>query len=112
MGYHPSVQASSDIETPAVSGRADLDLPSIVVLPLANQSNDEEQEYLVDGLTEDIIISLSAFKWLRVCPRNSAFSFKGKGELVMMRLGTYLVCVISWKAAHAGQGVVLGLQPR
>lgn len=78
-GITPSVQASSDIETPAVSGRADLDLPSIVVLPLANQSNDEEQEYLVDGLTEDIIISLSAFKWLRVCPRNSAFSFKGKG---------------------------------
>jgi adenylate cyclase len=78
-GITPSVQASSDIETPAVSGRADLDLPSIVVLPLANQSNDEEQEYLVDGLTEDIIISLSALKWLRVCPRNSAFSFKGKG---------------------------------
>lgn len=78
-GITPAVQASSDIETPAVSGRADLDLPSIVVLPLANQSNDEEQEYLVDGLTEDIIISLSALKWLRVCPRNSAFAFKGKG---------------------------------
>ena len=77
-GITPAVQASSDIETPVVSGQADLDLPSIVVLPLANQSNDEEQEYLVDGLTEDIIISLSAFKWLRVCPRNSAFSFKGK----------------------------------
>ena len=77
-GITPAVQASSDIETPVVSGQADLDLPSIVVLPLANQSNDEEQEYLVDGLTEDIIISLSALKWLRVCPRNSAFSFKGK----------------------------------
>jgi DNA-binding winged helix-turn-helix (wHTH) protein len=37
--------------------------PSIAVLPFANLSGDKEQEYLADGITEDIITALTRFRW-------------------------------------------------
>jgi adenylate cyclase len=52
--------------------------PSIAVLPLANMSGDPEQEFFVDGLTEDIITELSRFRDLLVISRNSTFVHKGK----------------------------------
>ncbi len=52
--------------------------PSIVVLPFANMSGDKEQEYFVDGITEDIITELSRFRALFVIARNSAFAYKGQ----------------------------------
>ncbi len=52
--------------------------PSIVVLPFANMSGDQEQEYFSDGITEDIITDLSKVSALAVVSRNSAFMYKGK----------------------------------
>jgi TolB-like protein len=52
--------------------------PSIVVLPFGNLSDDPEQEFFADGLTEDIITALARFRWLFVCARNSSFAYKGK----------------------------------
>ena len=52
--------------------------PTIAVMPFKNMSNDEEQEYFVDGVTEDIITNLSSWKSFPVIARNSTFSFKGK----------------------------------
>lgn len=37
--------------------------PSIAVLPFANLSDEKEQEYLADGITEDIITALTRFRW-------------------------------------------------
>ena len=51
---------------------------SICVLPFVNLSDDSEQEYFSDGITEDIITDLSKISALEVVDRNSAFSFKGK----------------------------------
>ena len=51
---------------------------SIAVLPFVNMSNDPEQEYFSDGITEEIINSLSHIKELRVAARTSSFYFKGK----------------------------------
>ena len=54
------------------------DKPSIAVLPFKNISGDPEQEYFADGITEDITMALSHFRWLFVIARNSSFVFKGK----------------------------------
>lgn len=52
--------------------------PSILVLPFVNMSGTAEQEYFVDGLTEDILTELSRFRDLFVISRNTAFKFKGQ----------------------------------
>lgn len=52
--------------------------PSIVVLPLANMGARPEEEYLADGLTEDLIVALTRFRWFHVIGRNSSFAFKGR----------------------------------
>ncbi len=54
------------------------DKPSIAVLPFSNLSADPEQEYFVDGMTDDLIIDLSKLSGLFVVARNSVFTYKGK----------------------------------
>jgi len=54
------------------------DRPSIAVLPFTNMSDDRDQEFLADGMTEDIITGLSLSRSLFVIARNSTFSYKGK----------------------------------
>jgi len=51
---------------------------SIAVLPFMNRSGEKEQEYFSEGLTEELLNSLSRTKELQVAARTSAFSFKGK----------------------------------
>ncbi len=58
------------------------DKPSITIMPFVNMSNDPEQEYFSDGITEDITSSLSKISSLFVLARNSAFSYKGKSPKV------------------------------
>ena len=58
------------------------DKPSIAVLPFTNMSNDEEQEYFADGLTEDLITDLSQVSGLFVIARNSVFTYKGRAVKV------------------------------
>jgi len=54
------------------------DVPSIAVLPFVNMSEDPKQEFLCDGITEDIITNLSKVPRLFVIARNSTFIYKGK----------------------------------
>ncbi|HEV2363326.1 MAG TPA: TIR domain-containing protein [Caulobacteraceae bacterium] len=51
---------------------------SICVLPFANISDDPQQEYFSDGISEDIITDLSRVSALAIASRNSAFAYKGK----------------------------------
>ena len=70
---------SPDVE-PANVGRLAFalpDKPSVAVLPFDNLSDDPQQEYFVDGLTDDLITDLSKISGLFVIARNSTFAYKG-----------------------------------
>ena len=54
------------------------DKPSIAVLPFQNMSGDREQEYLADGIVDDIITALTRMRWLFVIARNTSFTYKGR----------------------------------
>jgi len=78
--------ASSDVEAPpaetkaaaAPAEAAESKPPAIAVLPFANMSGDPEQDFFVDGITEDIITNLSLWRNFPVISRNSSFTYKDK----------------------------------
>jgi len=90
---------------PAVETAAPLalpDRPSIAVLPFTNMSSDTEQEYFVDGVTEEIIIALSRVRWFFVIARNSTFAYKNKpvdAKQIARELGVRYVLVGSVRCA-------------
>jgi len=61
-----------------VRPRRDAPRLSIVVLPFANLSDDREQEYFADGITDDLTADLSRISGSFVIARNTAFTYKGK----------------------------------
>ena len=69
----PEVSAVSPATPPFSAPRL-----SIVVLPFANLSNDPEQEYFADGITDDLTTDISRIQGSLVIARNTAFSYKGK----------------------------------
>jgi TolB-like protein/Tfp pilus assembly protein PilF len=71
-------EAAVSSDAPGAQVLALPDKPSIAVLPFANLSGDPEQEYLADGMVEEIITGLSRIKWLFVIARNSSFTYKGR----------------------------------
>lgn len=64
----------------ALSGATASDDKSVAVLPFVNMSADRENEYLSDGITEDLTTALAQVKGLRVAGRTSAFALKGKSK--------------------------------
>jgi adenylate cyclase len=54
------------------------DKPSVAVLPFTNMTGKPEQEFVADGIAEDIITALSRCPWLLVIARNSSFAYKGR----------------------------------
>jgi TolB-like protein/DNA-binding winged helix-turn-helix (wHTH) protein len=54
--------------------------PSIAVLPFINLSDDKDNEYFSDGLTEELVTKLAGIRGLKVVARTSSFRFKGKAE--------------------------------
>ncbi|WP_306395479.1 winged helix-turn-helix domain-containing protein [Telluria beijingensis] len=84
--------------TPALPSK-----PSIAVLPFVNLSGDPQQDYLADGVVEDIIAALSRHRWLFVVARNSSFTYKGRIldiKQVGRELGVRYVLEGSWRKAN------------
>jgi len=84
---------------------------SIVVLPFANLSNDPEQEYFADGITEDLTTDLSRIPGSLVIARNTAFTYKGK-PIDVKRVGRDLDVdyVIEGSVRRAGEQVRVNIQ--
>jgi TolB-like protein/tetratricopeptide (TPR) repeat protein len=123
-GYLLDVEISADtvmVQPPrAMKASADIgvatalsltDRPSIAVLPFNNLSGDPEQEYLADGVVEDIITELSRFRELFVIARNSSFAYKGKAvdvRLVGRELG--IRYVLEGSVRRAGDRIRVAAQ--
>jgi TolB-like protein/class 3 adenylate cyclase/Flp pilus assembly protein TadD len=69
----PAVAATTTIAQPFQAARL-----SIVVLPFANLSNDPDQQYFADGITEDLTTNLSRIPHMLVISRNTAFTYRNK----------------------------------
>jgi len=77
--------------------------PSIAVLPFTNMSRDPHQEFIADGMTEDIITALSRIRELFVISRNSSFAYKGRAvrlEDVVRELGVKFILEGSVRVAN------------
>ena len=91
--------------------RARPDKPSVAVLPFANMSNDPDQEFFSDGITEDIITDLSKVSGLFVLGRNTVFTYKGKSvnlEQVAKQLG--VAYLLEGSVRKAGDRVRINAQ--
>jgi serine/threonine-protein kinase len=73
----PQTVSAARIEA---SASAAISQKSIAVLPFVNMSADKGDEYLSDGMTEELLNALTKVKGLRVPGRSSSFAFKGKNE--------------------------------
>src|SRR5579871_1727101 len=78
-GLNPDTAAAAAV-TPS-SAHALPERPSVAVLPFTNLGGDGEQEYVADGIAEDIITELSRFGGLFVVARNSSFQWQGKPDI-------------------------------
>jgi serine/threonine protein kinase/tetratricopeptide (TPR) repeat protein len=83
----------------------------VAVLPFVNMSADKENEYLGDGITEDLCTALSQIKGLRVPARTSVFVFKGKTEDIR-KIGKQLnvSTVLEGSVSKAGNKVRISAQ--
>jgi TolB-like protein/DNA-binding winged helix-turn-helix (wHTH) protein/lipopolysaccharide biosynthesis regulator YciM len=78
-------------------------LPSVAVIPFVNLSKDQDQDYFVDGLAEDILNALSKNPNLRVVARTSAFGFKETND-DLSRIGNKLNVANILKGSLRKQG--------
>jgi adenylate cyclase len=85
--------------------------PTIAVLPFDNLSNDPDQEYFSDGITNDIITDLSKFRELAVTASNTVFKYKGKSPNIK-ELGKELSAkyILEGSIQKAGDHVRINVQ--
>jgi adenylate cyclase len=87
------------------------DARAVAVLPFDNLSKNPDEDYFVDGLTEDIITALSYWRWFPVVARNSTFVYKNKPKnvtAICKELGAaYLV---EGSARRAGDQIRITIQ--
>lgn len=85
--------------------------PAIAVLPFKNLSEDPQQEYFSDGITNDIITDLSKFRNLFVIASNTVFTYKGK-SVKITELGKELSVqyVLEGSVQSAGERVRINAQ--
>ena len=87
------------------------DKPSIAVLPFTNLSGDPEQEYLAEGIADDLLTALAKSRWLFVMARSSSFAFKGKAfetDQIARRLGVRYI--LSGSVRRSGSRIRISVQ--
>jgi TolB-like protein/Flp pilus assembly protein TadD len=95
-----------ELTVPGFQGR-----PAIAVLPFDNLSGDPDQEYFADGIAEDLITRLSAWRSFPVIARNSSFTYKGRPidvKQISQELGVRYV--VEGSVRKAGERVRISAQ--
>lgn len=103
--------ASASMTPVAPALKAAIPAKSIAVLPLVNESGDQDQQYFSDGLSEDLITALSQFEGLRVISRNSAFQFRDRqdnSKVIGAKLG--VTHLLEGSTRRAGNTVRISMQ--
>ncbi len=92
-------------------GEPHAELSSIAVLPFANMSADQENEYFGDGLAEEVLNALVGVTGLRVAARTSSFEYKGQ-SLDIRRIGEALgvATVLEGSVRRAGERIRITAQ--
>jgi TolB-like protein/DNA-binding winged helix-turn-helix (wHTH) protein/Tfp pilus assembly protein PilF len=86
-------------------------IQSIAVLPLENLSKDPEQEYFVDGMTDELITNLAQISALKVISRTSAMRYKGtKKSLPEIARELHVDAVVEGTVMHSGDRVRITAQ--
>jgi adenylate cyclase len=103
-----------DTAAPAAAARGEVafaDRPAIAVLPFDNLSGDPDQDYFADGIAEDLLTRLSAWRGAPIIARNSSFVYKGEAVDVM-RVGRELGAryVVEGSVRRAGERVRVSAQ--
>jgi TolB-like protein/Tfp pilus assembly protein PilF len=94
------------LNVPGFEGR-----PAIAVLAFDDLSSERDQEYFADGIAEDLLTRLSAWRWFPVIARNSSFAYRGKAVDVK-RVGRELGVryVVEGSVRKAGERVRITAQ--
>jgi len=98
--HEEATKQTSTLSAPAANGK------SIAVLPLANASGNKDEQFFSDGLSENLIITLSQFDGLTVIGRNSSFQFrdsKDDSRTIGEKLG--VATLLEGSVQHAGEVV-------
>ena len=113
LGRSGGIDLAGVEDQPADVATAELiDPNSIVVLPFLNMSSDPEQEYMSDGLAEELLNLLARIPELRVISRTTAFSFKGRDDLTVREIAAQLgvAHVIEGSVRRAGNTIRITTQ--
>src|SRR5262245_4459827 len=86
-------------------------VPSLAVLPFTNLSPEPENEYIADGITEEVINTLAQIKGLQVAARTSSFAFKGKTpDLADVAAKLHVAHVLTGSVRKAGSRLRVTVQ--
>jgi len=109
---HPAPAAAPSTLTPGAAPAAFAPPPhSIAVLPFVNMSGDKEQEYFSDGLSEELLNSLSRINELQVAARTSSFYFRGEhADLATIARKLNVASILEGSVRRSGQRVRITAQ--
>ncbi len=88
-GHEPSLATVPGSPASSANSATSDTLKSVAVLPFVNMSNDPENEFFSDGISEELLNALVKLKGLRVPSRTSSFAFKGQ-EMDVTEIGRIL----------------------
>jgi adenylate cyclase len=110
----PPLRSLDVASTPAIAARPRQRrraIDSLAVLPFANESRDQEAEYLSDGLTESLISRLSQLPGIRVMARSTMFRYKGQ-DTDPQTVGQALNvgAVLMGRVQQRGDALIIGME--